>query len=140
MQETRSRLARWTSLIALIAIVAAACTNPAASSTAPTQAPPASSAPTDAPASVAPTDAPAEAFKIGYISLGDSVPFVKLVSDGIREAAKAAGQTTFRIVGVEPRMWYVTGADGVTIDVTAQSVIVRVPLVNADLEFTPGSY
>ena len=48
--------------------------------------------------------------------------------------------TTFRIVGVEPRMWYVTGADGVTIDVTAQSVIVRVPLVNADLEFTPGSY
>lgn len=93
MQETRSRLARWTSLIALIAIVAAACTNPAASSTAPTQAPPASSAPTDAPASVAPTDAPAEAFKIGYISLGDSVPFVKLVSDGIREAAKAAGQT-----------------------------------------------
>lgn len=29
--------------------------------------------------------------KIGYISLGDSVPFVKLVSDGIREQAKIAG-------------------------------------------------
>ena len=31
-------------------------------------------------------------YKIGYISLGDSVPFVKLVSDGIKEAADAAGQ------------------------------------------------
>jgi len=29
--------------------------------------------------------------KIGYISLGDSVPFVKLVSDNIREVAEAAG-------------------------------------------------
>lgn len=29
--------------------------------------------------------------KIGYISLGESVPFVKLVSDGIREEAEAAG-------------------------------------------------
>lgn len=29
--------------------------------------------------------------KIGYISLGDQVPFVKLVSDGIKEQAKAAG-------------------------------------------------
>ena len=42
-------------------------------------------------ATTAPTDAPA--FKIGYISLGDNVPFVKLVSDGIKEAAEAAGQT-----------------------------------------------
>ncbi|MFN8623706.1 MAG: substrate-binding domain-containing protein [Chloroflexota bacterium] len=29
--------------------------------------------------------------KVGYISLGDSVPFVKLVSDGIAEQAKIAG-------------------------------------------------
>lgn len=48
--------------------------------------------------------------------------------------------TTFRIVGVEPRLWYLTGVDGATMDVTPHAVIVRVPLVNADLEFTPGSY
>ena len=89
MQHTRSRLARVASLIAMGALVAVACTNPAASSTAPTQAAsePASAAPSSAAPSVA-----AELFKIGYISLGDSVPFVKLVSDGIKEAASAAGQ------------------------------------------------
>ena len=32
-----------------------------------------------------------EGFKIGYISLGDSVPFVKLVSDDIRAQAEASG-------------------------------------------------
>ena len=31
------------------------------------------------------------AYKVGYISLGDSVPFVKLVSDGIREEAERQG-------------------------------------------------
>lgn len=96
MQETRSgtaraRFARWSTLFATVALVAAACTNPAASPSAP-----ASAAVTDAPATDAPpTDAPsaaADKFKIGYISLGDSVPFVKLVSDGIKEAAEAAGQ------------------------------------------------
>lgn len=89
MQHTRSRLARVASLIAMGALVAVACTNPAASSTAPTQAAsePASAAPSSAAPSVA-----AESYKIGYISLGDSVPFVKLVSDGIKEAADAAGQ------------------------------------------------
>lgn len=86
MQDTRSRFVRWTSLLAISAVVAVACSNPAASPTAPPAA-------TDAPATDAPaTDAPAEAFKIGYISLGDSVPFVKLVSDGIREEAEKAGQ------------------------------------------------
>lgn len=90
MQDTRSRFVRWTSLLAISAVVAVACSNPAASPTAPTDAPPAA---TDAPATDAPaTEAPAEAFKIGYISLGDSVPFVKLVSDGIREVAEAQGQ------------------------------------------------
>ena len=89
MQHTRSRLARVASLIAMGALVAVACTNPAASSTAPTQA--ASEPASAAPSSAAPSAA-AESFKIGYISLGDSVPFVKLVSDGIKEAASAAGQ------------------------------------------------
>jgi len=90
VQYTRSRLARVTSLVAMGALVAVACTNPAASSTAPTQAP-ASQPASAAPSSAAPSAA-AESFKIGYISLGDSVPFVKLVSDGIKEAATAAGQ------------------------------------------------
>jgi hypothetical protein len=49
-------------------------------------------------------------------------------------------RTMFRIVGVEPRQWDLTGINGATMDVTARSVIVRVPLVNGDLEFTPGSY
>ena len=89
MQDTRSRFVRWTSLLAISAVVAVACSNPAASSTAPTDAPPAA---TDAPASDAPAS-DATAFKIGYISLGDSVPFVKLVSDGIRDEAEKAGQT-----------------------------------------------
>ena len=99
MQETRSgidarrKLARWSTVFALFALVAAACTNPAVSSApSASAAPPASEAPgSEAPASVAPSAA-AEAFKIGYISLGDSVPFVKLVSDGIRDEAAAAGQ------------------------------------------------
>jgi ribose transport system substrate-binding protein len=73
------------------ALVAVACTNPAASSTAPTQAPVSQEPASAAPSSAAPSAA-AESFKIGYISLGDSVPFVKLVSDGIKEAAEAGGQ------------------------------------------------
>lgn len=49
-------------------------------------------------------------------------------------------RTTFQIVGAEPRMWYLTGIDGATMDVTSSSVVVQVPLVSGDLEFTPGSY
>ena len=95
MQETRTwtatsrRLARWSTVFAIVALLVAACSNPPA---APSSAAPAPSAPASvAPASVAPASAAAK-FKIGYISLGDSVPFVKLVSDGIKEAATAAGQ------------------------------------------------
>ncbi|MFP5342787.1 MAG: hypothetical protein ACLGIJ_07690, partial [Candidatus Limnocylindria bacterium] len=88
MHGSRSGLTRWLSLLAVSAIVAAACTNPAASPSAPTTAPATDAPATDAPA----TDAPPTAFKIGYISLGDSVPFVKLVSDSIKRAASAAGQ------------------------------------------------
>jgi ribose transport system substrate-binding protein len=79
-------------VLAVIALVAMACTNPA-SSASPASVAPASEAPaSSAPASEALPSASAESFKIGYISLGDSVPFVKLVSDGIKEAAEAAGQ------------------------------------------------
>ncbi|MGI9594768.1 MAG: hypothetical protein ACR2QK_01330 [Acidimicrobiales bacterium] len=48
--------------------------------------------------------------------------------------------TQFRIVGVEPRLWYLSGIEGTTMDVTPNSVIVRAPLVNGDLEFNIGNY
>jgi hypothetical protein len=48
--------------------------------------------------------------------------------------------TTFRIEGAEPRLWYLTGIDGATMDTAGSAVVVRAPLVNGDLEFTPGSY
>ncbi len=96
MQETRlwtatSRtLARWSTVV-IVALLVAACTNPPAAPT--SAAPPASAPASEAPASSAPpASAAANKYKIGYISLGDSVPFVKLVSDGIKEAADAAGQ------------------------------------------------
>jgi ribose transport system substrate-binding protein len=92
VQDARSRFVRWTSLIAISAFVAVACSNPAASSTAPTEAPASEAPASEAPASEAPASEAPESFKIGYISLGDSVPFVKLVSDGIREEAEKAGQ------------------------------------------------
>lgn len=99
MQENRSgidarrKVARWSTLFAVAALVAAACTNPAASSGPPASEASATEAPaTEAPATEAPASETPAAFKIGYISLGDSVPFVKLVSDGIKEAAAAAGQ------------------------------------------------
>ena len=81
------RASRWAVLLAGVALVAAACSN--AATTAP------SAAPATAAPSVAATAAPTVAatkYKIGYISLGDSVPFVKLVSDGIKKAATDAGQ------------------------------------------------
>jgi ribose transport system substrate-binding protein len=72
------------------ALIFAACSNPAASSSAPTDAP----ATTEAPVSEAPSassSAPAEAMKVGYISLGESIPFVSLVTNGILEEAEKAG-------------------------------------------------
>ncbi len=48
--------------------------------------------------------------------------------------------TSFRIVDVEPRLWYLTGIEGATMDVRPDSVLVRVPMVAGDLDFTPGSY
>jgi ribose transport system substrate-binding protein len=74
-------------IVAGLAIVVAACSNPAAS-TAPSSPPPASSAPvSEAPSSAAPT-----AMKVGYISLGEAIPFVSLVTNSIKdEAAKVPG-------------------------------------------------
>jgi hypothetical protein len=51
-----------------------------------------------------------------------------------------SARTTFRIVGAEPRQWDLFGIDGTTTELTAKALIVRVPLVHGDLEFTPGSY
>ncbi|MEO6651470.1 MAG: hypothetical protein ABIP17_02295 [Ilumatobacteraceae bacterium] len=48
--------------------------------------------------------------------------------------------TEFRVVGVEPRLWWLVGIEGATMDVRADCVVVRCPLVAGDLEFTPGSY
>lgn len=84
-----SRLTTPAILIAFI-LVAGACSNPAASS-APASEAPASEAPaSEAPPTEAPSEAPA-AMRVGYISLGDAIPFVKLVSDSIQEEADKAG-------------------------------------------------
>ncbi len=48
--------------------------------------------------------------------------------------------TTFRLVGGEPRMWYLTGIDGAMMDTAGSAVVVRVPQVRGELEFAPGSY
>ena len=77
-----------------LAIIVAACTNSAASS-----APASQAAASEAPASVAPvSEAPASSapasttpHKVGYLSLGESIPFVKLVSDNIKAEAEKAG-------------------------------------------------
>ncbi len=47
---------------------------------------------------------------------------------------------TFRIIGAEPRLWYLTGIDRAWMDVTSSAVIMRVPRVSGTLELTPGSY
>ncbi len=90
----RRRLARLSTLLAVTALVATACSSgssPAspAASTAPATAAPAS----NAPASAVPSAATKH--KIGYMSLGEFIPFVKLVSDGILQAGKDAGQDVF---------------------------------------------
>ena len=78
---------QWLGLLASLAILVAAC---GGSATTP---PPATQpSATQPPVSEAPASQAVEKFKIGYISLGDNVPFVKLVSDGIKKAAADAGQ------------------------------------------------
>ncbi len=51
-----------------------------------------------------------------------------------------SARTMFRVVRAEPRMWYMTGIDGATNEVTQQSMIVWLPRVDGVLEFVPGSY
>jgi ribose transport system substrate-binding protein len=81
------RVTRWLAVPISLVLILGACSNPVAS-TAPSAAasqPAASEAPSESPS------ASAEAFKVGYISLGDSIPFVKLVSDNIKAEADKAG-------------------------------------------------
>jgi ribose transport system substrate-binding protein len=94
--DARRKFARWSTLFAVTALVAVACSSPAASSAPPSEAPasqaPASEAPaSQAPASEAPPSASVESLRIGYISGGDSDPFVLLVTQGIRTEAANAG-------------------------------------------------
>lgn len=49
-------------------------------------------------------------------------------------------RTTFRLVGAEPRVWCISGIDGVSMDTAGSSVVLRVPQVTGTLELTPGSY
>lgn len=48
--------------------------------------------------------------------------------------------TSFSLVGAEPRLWYITGIEGATMDVTSTAGIIRVPRVTGDIVLTPGSY
>jgi ribose transport system substrate-binding protein len=86
------RVTKWLAVPISLVLILGACSNPAAS-TAP------SAAPSQPAASEAPSEsasAQAEAFKVGYISLGESIPFVKLVSDNIKaEAEKANVEIAF---------------------------------------------
>ena len=84
--RNRSTLA---ALLGLVLVVGA-CTNPATSA-APSEAPASEAPASEAPASEAPASEAPAAMKVGYISLGEAIPFVKLVSDSIKEQADAAG-------------------------------------------------
>ncbi len=48
--------------------------------------------------------------------------------------------TTFRVVGVEPRQWDISGIDGAMVDAKADGLVVRVPLKKTLMTFTPSSY
>ena len=97
------KLARWSIFLAVTALVGAACGGSAASqsaaaaSAAPSASAAASAAPSAAAVPVNPyveTGAVAGSGtgkKIGYISLGEQVPFAVLVSNSIKEQAKIAG-------------------------------------------------
>ena len=88
-RTSRGRLA---ALLAAGAILVAACGGSAAT-TAPSAAP-ASEAASDTASASAPASESASAatpMKVGYISLGEAIPFVKLVSDNIKAEAEKAG-------------------------------------------------
>lgn len=46
----------------------------------------------------------------------------------------------FRLVGAEPRIWYLTGIQDVHMDTNGATVVMWVAMVHGDLVFTPGSY
>jgi ribose transport system substrate-binding protein len=81
------RVTKWLAIPISLVLILGACSNPPASTTpsAAASQPAASEAPSESPS------APAQAFKVGYISLGESIPFVKLVSDNIKAEAEKAG-------------------------------------------------
>ena len=83
----RSGVGRFGVLMAAAAIVVAACGGGTATQ-APASAAPATTAPSTA-VSAAPSAA--QSYKVGYISLGEAIPFVKLVSDNIKAEAEKAG-------------------------------------------------
>jgi ribose transport system substrate-binding protein len=92
-------IARWLTALAVVSIVAAcggggATTAPSASAPAESPSAAVSAAPSEE-AGENPYDGAVEGSgegkKIGYISLGESIPFVKLVSDSIKEQADIAG-------------------------------------------------
>ena len=88
-RTSRTGLARLAAMGAAAVLLVAACGGTGATTA------PASQAASEAPASEAPgSEAPSEAttpHKVGYISLGESLPFVKLVSDNIKAEAEKAG-------------------------------------------------
>lgn len=51
-----------------------------------------------------------------------------------------SGRIELRIVGAEPRVWYLSGIDGATMDVMGSTTIIRLPRVAGSLEMVPGSY
>jgi ribose transport system substrate-binding protein len=73
-----------------VMLIVAACTNSAASSAPASEAAPSVAASEAAPSEAAPSEAPA-AFKVGYISLGEAIPFVSIVSNSIKDEATKAG-------------------------------------------------
>lgn len=46
----------------------------------------------------------------------------------------------FRLVGAEPRIWYLTGIQDVHMDTNGATVVMWVAMVRGELVFTPGSY
>ena len=48
--------------------------------------------------------------------------------------------TEFRLVGAEPRLWFITGIDNAAMDTRGSEVVFRVPMVNADMVLMPGIY
>ncbi|MBP1706055.1 MAG: ribose transport system substrate-binding protein, partial [Chloroflexi bacterium] len=89
----RRAAAAWSVLAVTVALLVGACAVPDASPTS-TPAPTATPAvnPYDSAGAVAGSGS---GVKLGYISYGDIVPFVKSVSDGIREQAEVAGAELF---------------------------------------------